>query len=99
MGGGVLDAGQGWPRAAATQNLRRQKRVCYQLTWNRICCVWRAFALVSYRRVLPQITRMAAGVPPGDPRFIPAWDDTWRRIGAQLQLAPTPTETASSVTS
>jgi hypothetical protein len=44
-----------------------------------------AFALVSYPRLLPQITRMTTGLTPDDPRFIVAWEDVLRRVGASLQ--------------
>jgi hypothetical protein len=42
------------------------------------------FALASYPRLLPQITRMTAGVPPDDPQFIAEWQTFLRTIGARL---------------
>jgi len=42
------------------------------------------FALSSYPRVLPQITRMVTGLEPGDPRFMEEWEALLRRIGRLL---------------
>ncbi len=46
-----------------------------------------AFALSSYPRVLPQITRMATGLPPSDARFQASWAAFLREIGRRLQPA------------
>jgi EmrB/QacA subfamily drug resistance transporter len=46
-----------------------------------------AFALVSYPRLLPQVTRMATGMTPEDPRFRVGWEKLLRRIGDALQAA------------
>jgi EmrB/QacA subfamily drug resistance transporter len=46
-----------------------------------------AFALVSYPRLLPQVTRMATGMTPEDPRFRAGWEALLRRIGDALQAA------------
>jgi len=46
-----------------------------------------AFALASYPRMLPQITRMTTGLAPDDPRFVQIWESLLRRIGAQLESA------------
>ncbi len=43
-----------------------------------------AFALASYPRLLPQITRMTTGTGPDDPRFIAEWEALLRRVGALL---------------
>jgi len=43
------------------------------------------FALVSYPRMLSQITRMTTGMTTDDPRFAAAWERLLRRIGALLQ--------------
>ena len=44
-----------------------------------------AFALVSYPRMLPQITRMTTGRIPEDPRFIADWEALLRAIGSSLE--------------
>src|SRR5437879_2506834 len=44
-----------------------------------------AFALASYPRMLPQITRMTTGLVPDDPRFVASWENLLRRVGARLQ--------------
>jgi hypothetical protein len=44
-----------------------------------------AFALASYPRMLPQITRMTTGLRPDDPRFVQSWEALLRRIGSQLE--------------
>jgi hypothetical protein len=46
-----------------------------------------AFALGSYPRLLPQITRMTTGTGPDDPQFIARWESLLRRIGADLEEA------------
>lgn len=43
------------------------------------------FALVSYPRLLPQVTRMATGLAPGDPMFAARWEDFLRRVGPRFQ--------------
>jgi hypothetical protein len=43
------------------------------------------FALVSYPRLLPQVTRMATGLSPGDPEFAARWEDFLRRVGPRFQ--------------
>ena len=55
-----------------------------------------AFALVSYPRMLPQITRMTTGMTPDDPRFAADWETLLRDVGngsrrprsARLPAAP-----------
>jgi EmrB/QacA subfamily drug resistance transporter len=42
------------------------------------------FALVSYPRLLPQITRMVTGKDPDDPEFISEWEDFLREIGERF---------------
>jgi EmrB/QacA subfamily drug resistance transporter len=44
-----------------------------------------AFALVSYPRLLPQITRMTTGRIPEDPRFVADWEALLRAIGSSLE--------------
>jgi EmrB/QacA subfamily drug resistance transporter len=44
-----------------------------------------AFALVSYPRMLPQITRMTTGRIAEDPRFIAEWEKVLRTIGSSLE--------------
>ena len=44
-----------------------------------------AFALVSYPRMLPQITRMATGHSAEDPRFIAGWEKLLRTVGSSLE--------------
>ncbi len=43
------------------------------------------FALVSYPRMLSQITRMTTGMTADDPRFSTAWEGMLRQIGTLLQ--------------
>jgi hypothetical protein len=43
-----------------------------------------AFALASYPRLLPQITRMTTGMRPDDPQFIAAWEAFLRHLGQLL---------------
>jgi hypothetical protein len=45
------------------------------------------FALASYPRLLPQITRMTTGTPPDDPRFIAQWETFIRSLGERLAIA------------
>jgi len=47
------------------------------------------FALASYPRILPQITRMTTGLRPDDPRFITGWEQLLRYVGGRLQSPPT----------
>lgn len=42
------------------------------------------FALASYPRLLPQITRMTTGTPPDDPQFIAEWQTFVRDLGNRL---------------
>ncbi len=42
------------------------------------------FALASYPRLLPQITRMTTGRAPDDPEFIAEWQTFLRGIGERL---------------
>lgn len=42
------------------------------------------FALVSYPRILPQITRMTTGRSVDDPAFVAAWEDVLRAVGERL---------------
>lgn len=42
------------------------------------------FALASYPRLLPQVTRMTTGTPPGDPLFITEWETFLRALGKRL---------------
>jgi hypothetical protein len=44
-----------------------------------------AFALASYPRMLPQITRMTTGLAPDDPRFVEGWENLLRRVGTRLE--------------
>lgn len=44
-----------------------------------------AFALANYPRVLPQITRMATGRAPDDPRFVADWEAFLREVGDRLR--------------
>jgi hypothetical protein len=44
-----------------------------------------AFALVSYPRMLPQITRMATGHTADDPSFVADWEKLLRTVGDSLQ--------------
>jgi MFS family permease len=43
-----------------------------------------AFALTSYPRILPQITRMTTGRAPDDPEFVAEWKDFLREVGRRL---------------
>jgi hypothetical protein len=49
------------------------------------------FALTSYPRLLPQITRMTTGLTPSDPRFVAEWEAFLRQMGPRL--APPQRET------
>lgn len=42
------------------------------------------FALASYPRLLPQITRMTTGLRADDPRFVTAWEGFLRDLGQRL---------------
>lgn len=42
------------------------------------------FALSSYPRLLPQITRMVTGLEPEDPRFVAEWEAFLHRVGGLL---------------
>ena len=44
-----------------------------------------AFALVSYPRMLPQITRMTTGRTPDDPIFVADWEKLLRTVGTSLE--------------
>jgi hypothetical protein len=44
-----------------------------------------AFALVSYPRMLPQITRMTTGRTADDPRFVADWETLLRVVGSSLE--------------
>lgn len=44
-----------------------------------------AFALVSYPRMLPQITRMTTGRTAEDPHFVADWEKLLRTIGTSLE--------------
>lgn len=46
------------------------------------------FAMVTYPRLLPQITRMVTGTAPDDPRFEQRWEQFLRRIGTLFEPAP-----------
>jgi EmrB/QacA subfamily drug resistance transporter len=62
------------------------------------------FALVSYPRLLSQVTRMTTGMSPDDPKFAAAWEDLLRRVGGLLEAAarrydgPTPAVTRKNAT-
>ena len=43
------------------------------------------FALVSYPRMLPQITRMATGMTPENPQFVAEWTALLREVGFDLE--------------
>jgi hypothetical protein len=43
------------------------------------------FALVSYPRLLSQVTRMTTTMSPDDPKFAAAWENLLRRIGDLLE--------------
>jgi hypothetical protein len=45
------------------------------------------FALVSYPRLLSQVTRMTTTMSPDDPRFAAAWEELLRRVGELLEAA------------
>ena len=42
------------------------------------------FALASYPRLLPQITRLTTGMAPDDPRFVAEWEALLRALGDRL---------------
>ncbi len=42
------------------------------------------FALASYPRLLPQVTRMTTGKDPHDPRFVADWEAFLRALGDRL---------------
>lgn len=42
------------------------------------------FALSTYPRALPQITRMATGLAPDDPEFVRKWEHFLRQLGERL---------------
>ena len=44
------------------------------------------FALASYPRLLPQITRMTTGRPPDDPDFVREWEAFLREVGHRLAV-------------
>jgi hypothetical protein len=44
-----------------------------------------AFALTSYPRILPQITRMTTGRAPDDPEFVAEWQAFLREVGRRLK--------------
>ena len=44
------------------------------------------FALASYPRLLPQITRMTTGTPPEDPAFVAEWEAFLRHLGDLLHI-------------
>ncbi|HWG03656.1 MAG TPA: MFS transporter [Beijerinckiaceae bacterium] len=46
-----------------------------------------AFALVSYPRMLPQITRTTTGLAPDDPRFGQLWEALLREVGTWIEAA------------
>jgi EmrB/QacA subfamily drug resistance transporter len=43
------------------------------------------FAIVTYPRLLPQITRMVTGTAPDDPAFAARWENFLRQVGERLQ--------------
>jgi EmrB/QacA subfamily drug resistance transporter len=45
------------------------------------------FALVSYPRLLPQITRMTTGMTPENPRFAALWEALLREVGSWFEEA------------
>jgi hypothetical protein len=45
------------------------------------------FALINYPRMLPQITRMATGMTPEDPRFAAEWERLLCEVGSWLEEA------------
>ncbi len=46
-----------------------------------------AFALVSYPRMLPQITRTTTGFTPDDPHFAQLWESLLREVGVWIEAA------------
>jgi EmrB/QacA subfamily drug resistance transporter len=46
------------------------------------------FALASYPRLLPQVTRMTTGLAPEDPQFVAEWEAFLRYLGDLLGRAP-----------
>ena len=62
------------------------------------------FAMVSYPRMLPQITRMATGMTPENPRFAATWEALLREVGSWFEdaarrkgnLAPPPPAVGSN---
>lgn len=44
-----------------------------------------AFALTSYPRLLPQVTRLTTGMTPDDPRFVAGWETLLRQVGTSLE--------------
>ena len=44
------------------------------------------FALASYPRLLPQITRMTTGTAPDDPAFVAEWEAFLRHLGDLLHI-------------
>ncbi len=46
-----------------------------------------SFALVNYPRLLPQITRMATGMTPEDPRFRTGWEALLRWLGGAIEAS------------
>jgi hypothetical protein len=53
------------------------------------------FALASYPRLLPQVTRMTTGLAPEDPRFVAEWEAFLRYLGDLLGRAPETTRNRS----
>jgi hypothetical protein len=54
------------------------------------------FALSSYPRLLPQITRMATGLEPGDPEFVRRWEEMLRALGSRLGAVDPARETVDT---
>ena len=48
------------------------------------------FALVSYPRMLPQITRMTTGMTPENPDFVARWEALLREVGGWIEAAARP---------
>jgi hypothetical protein len=48
------------------------------------------FALASYPRLLPQITRMTTGMPPDDPQFIAEWEAFLCALGQRFSQSAQP---------
>jgi hypothetical protein len=44
------------------------------------------FALASYPRLLPQITRMTTGTPPEAPALVAGWEAFLRHLGDLLRV-------------